>query len=55
MHSFEIVLIEDMVNVTEDGAPIFSMASELVLMEASSACTSTRCPRYCDSLVFPEA
>jgi hypothetical protein len=46
VHSFEMVLIEEIVKVTEDGAPVFVMASELVAMEGDVVpVTSTRCPK----------
>ena len=56
MHSFDTVLIEEIVKVTGDGAPALVMASELVAMEGEVVpVISTRCPRYCDSLIFPVA
>ena len=55
-HSFSMVLIEVMVNVTEDGEPVLAKASELVLIEGDSfPVTSTCCPRYLRSFVLPVA
>jgi hypothetical protein len=46
MQSFETVLIELTVRVTDDGAPPFAKASELVLSEGDVfPVTSTFCPR----------
>lgn len=45
-HSFWMVLIEVMVNVSEAGEPILAKASELVLIEGDSVpVTSTCCPK----------
>lgn len=56
MHAFATVLMEVIVNVTEDAEPVFVKESELVLIEGDSfPVTSTRCPRYCRSFILPVA
>ena len=54
MHCLAIVLIEVMVNVTDEGGPSLANASELVLKNGDSApVTSTCCPRYGPSFILP--